>query len=455
MAAILIGGLLGGAGARCAELIEELKTPHNDWSVFAGATYTDNATLTPNGPDDTIATAGLAVSLFQSVPRIRASLDGSLYYTDYLHHTYKSDVFGGVSGSAALFIVPERFSWYLDDVYGQVTANALAPSTPGNRVNANTFATGPDLSIPLGQTIELTAAGRYEETNFGHNQYLLSNFDDHRLQGRLGLDGHPSQASTVGLEADYSRVEYQAASSAFYDQSDLYLEYIARLTRGGVELQAGATRIKQFGAEETSPLIRITAYRQILPSWSLNFGASREFGNATDIFRAAADSGRVVGGTVVVAPSGPPVGGGTTSDQNLTLSVLRRDELRLSLDFKRPRTQVTFATTYGRERAAEGPSDVDRDFSTVSFVASRVLRPTMEAHLGGGYERRVPQGPTIPGDHTTTADAGLDARMSSTLTMNLSYRHESRSTDLGGIPYRVNYVYLGLSYAPHGRALTQ
>ena len=56
-ALLLILAGFGASGTAAADdPYSAYRTPHSDWSLFAGANFTDNATLAPNGPSDTIAT---------------------------------------------------------------------------------------------------------------------------------------------------------------------------------------------------------------------------------------------------------------------------------------------------------------------------------------------------------------------------------------------------------------
>ena len=57
----------------------------------------------------------------------------------------------------------------------------------------------------------------------------------------------------------------------------------------------------------------------------------------------------------------------------------------------------------------------------------------------------------LPSDHTTSADAGFAWRPGAMLAVSLDYLYEQRSTAVGGLPYKSNRVYLGLSYGPPRR----
>lgn len=81
------------------------------------------------------------------------------------------------------------------------------------------------------------------------------------------------------------------------------------------------------------------------------------------------------------------------------------------------------------------------------MVASRSLRRALSAHVDATYIRRLPES-LVPGDTTTTIDAGLDWRVGARVSLALGFHRDKRTTDAGGIPYTVNEEYVGVSYSP-------
>ena len=75
------------------------------------------------------------------------SITSRLEYRDYLDDTFDSEVVGNLVGNALVDIVEDRFTWTLEDTFGQSTQNQFAPVTPDNRENVNYLSTGPDFTL--------------------------------------------------------------------------------------------------------------------------------------------------------------------------------------------------------------------------------------------------------------------------------------------------------------------
>jgi hypothetical protein len=451
--AALAGAAFCGAvalGPACADdIYSGLATPHTSWSLFAGALRTDNATLEPGGPGDTIATAGIDASVYRNTGHLKLDFDGSVRYEDYLDHTYPSHTLGQLVGTAQYAFVPERFAWMLQDTYGQATINPLAPTTPQNRINANYASTGPDAALPLGSTLDLLLGARYAQANFQSNP--VAQVDNHTVSANLGLRERLSPASSLSINATASRLEYSGTPLPGYDQESVYGRFDSRSARGGVALDLGASQLKQNGQTVRDPLARLTLFHRLTPSWNVNLSVSSEFQNSAQALQSALANERVLNGQLVnggtSSAGGPP--GSTVADINLTQAPFRSDSARLAFDFVRPRTtfDVSGAVTHQRYQFQLGSNGFDRDITDAGAAFTRRLRPTLDFHVDGNYEYRKPLA-ALPADHTTSADAGLGWRAGTMLAVSLDYLYEQRSTEVGGLPYKSNRIYLGVTYGP-------
>lgn len=326
VAVVLLGAIAGPTAfadtgdVAGASLMDGLRTPHADWSASIGATRTDNAAFAEPGTSDTIANGGLQASVYHSDPRLLVAVDGSATYQHFVDHTFGDHVFGALVGRGSYSFVPDHFSWRLDDTFGQVAANTLAPATPTNRVNTNRLNTGPDVSIALSDATDIVLGGRYADTTFGNEAGVGGVFDQTRWSGTGGVRTKLSPVSSIGLDASTAKVDYKSASTAAYDQSEAYIDYTLRESRYGASIEAGGTQLKQFGETQNGPLLRLTVYRQLSPSWSLNASAGRAYESTGDLFASELAGARVVNGQVVGSVVGGNPGGAATSpvDVNLT-----------------------------------------------------------------------------------------------------------------------------------------
>lgn len=448
VAALIVGGIVTAGSAAADDLYQGLQTPHTSWSLFAGAAYTDNAALVAgNTTSDTIAIGGVNGSLYRDTGRLKADVDGSVQYEDYLDHTFTSQTLGQLVGAASYAIVPDRFNWVLQDTYGQVTVDPLLPPTPANRINANFVSTGPDGFLRLGGSTELLLGARYGESDFQSNP--VAQVSDRTVTGNLGLLERLSPTSSVSLNASAAHIEYQAPGSPAYDQDELYGRFFSRSQRGGVSLDLGVTELRESGSSVYDPLVRLTLFHRLTTSWNLNLGVGTQFSNSGQAFQSAFTGITVVNNQTVpggLVGLGPQPGAGV-ADVILAQTAFRDDYGTVGFDFVRPRTSFGVSGTLTRQRYQFGGAGQDRDLVDGSAHFTRRLRQTLDFHATASYERLTPQG-ALPGYRSWVGDTGFSWRPGALLAVTLSYHLQDLTTDVGGAPFRVNQVYLGLSYGP-------
>jgi hypothetical protein len=445
--AVLVGGLIVATGAAADDVYQPFAAPHATWSIFGGAMRTDNATLSAGGPSDTVATAGLGVSLYRDSGYLRADVEGSALYEDYHDHTYPSHVLGSLVGTAALTLIPGRLVWVLQDTFGQTNVNPLQPTTPTNRINANYVATGPDADVRLADATDLLIGARFAEANFQTNPF--ARVDDHSWFGTLGVREALTPSSSASLNIAASRVSYPNPTEPSYDQQDLYARYNTHSDRGGLAIDLGVSQLHDIGGTVHVPLARLGLFRSLTPSWNINIKGGSEFQNSGQALQSSFGDVRVINGQLV---SGPAIGtgelpAGTVADINLSKVPFRSEFVKMAIDFVRPRTTLDLSGRTGHERYQAGARDLDRNTTEVGAAFTRLMRPTLEFHISGSYEHRTPLA-ALPADRTTSGRAGFNWRAGSLLAVTLAYAHEARSTEAGGAPYTVNLIYLGFAYGP-------
>ena len=431
------------ATALAASPFVGLQTPYATWSVSAGAEYTDNATRQPKGPSDTIGTVGVEGGLYRDSGRLRADLDGGLRFEDYLKGTYKSHVLGRMVGLVSYAILPEHLVWVAEDSYGQAVANSFLPTTPQNRINVNTFSTGPDGNVTLGQGNRLTFGARYGQSNFQRNP--VAQVDDRRYSGKAGFLHALSPNSLVSLNVATTKVDYLDARYAPYTDTEFFGHYEVRARRVGASIDAGVAQIRQMSSNVSDPVLRLTIFRRLTPSWNLNLGAGTQYTNPSNAFQSAVSGSRVVNGQVVPGAPGQTGSGGPV-DINLAQSAHRVDSVSATLDFVRPRTNADLEADLSRDRFVFGTSDLNRNITRYGAGFGHRLRPSLTLHGRTSYEKRTPQGSFFPGDRTTRADLGLDWRTGSMFEITFAFAHEKRAADLGGFGYTDNHVLVAVAY---------
>lgn len=451
---LIRGCVLAALGGGSAEVLADtpfqgLETPYSTWAVSTGLDRTDNATLLPGGPSDTIATAGVEGGLFRDSGHLRADLTGSLRFEDYLNGTYKSHLLGQAVALTSYSFLPERFVWMLQDTYGQATANSFQPATPQNRINVNTFQTGPDAYLPLGDGNRLQLGARYSQSDFQRNP--VAQIASRSYTGNVGLIHALSPNSLASVNVSSTRVEYRIDAIPSYNDTQFFGHYESKSRRMGVSVDAGVAQIRQSGSTISDPVLRLSLFRRLTASWNINLGAGTQYTNPGNQFQNALSGTRVVNGQIA-----PGSAGGTASgpvDLNLDQAAKRSDYVSATLDFVRPRTFASLDASLSRERAVFGSSAFDRDVSHLGGGLTRRLRPSINLHFTANYDRRTPKSSALPGDRTTNADLGVDWRMGSMLQATFDVTHEKRSADLNGFGYSDNQVLVQLTYGPPRRTI--
>jgi hypothetical protein len=115
--------LAASAGAHAADA---------ELTLHAGNTYTDNALRTLDGPSDNIGAVAARLDVSAQGDRYEANLRTALTYFHYFEGTQDDEVLRGLAGDVRFFIVPERFTWTIQENYGPVLENPLSSDRPDN-----------------------------------------------------------------------------------------------------------------------------------------------------------------------------------------------------------------------------------------------------------------------------------------------------------------------------------
>ena len=191
-----------------------------DWSVESTVGHTDNATrVNSDEISDTIGSIGGHIDLTRDGSRIDGRLRARGSYRDYFDNTYNSEFLGSGAAELRIGLIGETLTWSVDDTFGQVLSDSLAPSTPENRENVNIFSTGPDIRLPLGQVYRS-----------GHRCPLsgceLSGREQCRQQpchGDIALVRRTSPAVTWSLNVNASSVDFDGPNNPGYDQQEVFV----------------------------------------------------------------------------------------------------------------------------------------------------------------------------------------------------------------------------------------
>lgn len=350
-----IAAALLTCGAGAAEL---------EYGVEVGIGTSDNIRRVPaNEESETIATAGLDLSLAREGGRVEADVEVDLTYYDYQDNTFDSEVSGIANADMRINFVPERFIWVLIDNFGQTELDPFAVSTPANRENINYLTTGPDLTLRLGSVGSLTLFGRYSMTTFEE-----SNFDDERKLGGISLGRDLSARSNVSLNVTAERVEFEdPAFGSDYDRQSAFLRYEVDGARTRIGAEAGYTEIHDSGDTSSSPLLELDLARDISERSTVTLLAGIRSSDSASALRSA-----------------PGAGGGIPSrpGQISTTDTFQTRHATLGWQFNAQRTNVMLSAGYEKdEYDNQSALDLKRNFFQAS--AQRLITPRLTLRIQG------------------------------------------------------------------------
>jgi hypothetical protein len=394
------------------------------WSVDAGVSHTDNATLTDVDPqEDTLASVGGAIAYEQKTNRLEASLTGHGNYVHYTDDTFDDDFQSYARGELIVGIVPERFLWTVEDTFGQIAINQFEPVTPDNRQNLNTFSTGPDFIVRLGTQSDIELSGRYRDTQYEESKQV----DSQEVQGSIAFRRHISESTSWELVASDSRIEYDAPGDPEYDQSELYASWQSRENRQTLTIDVGANRVDSDAGNFTKPLLRVDWSRRVAPSWTLGVGLRSEYQNTGDQF--------------VSQNLDSSIG---TADIGISQAPAASYDGSVSLEFDRARTRFGFEAGYSKldyvvdnglnEESSHGMLSLTRKHTPQleGFVSYRIEKHDYENSLLSDLRQRI--------------GVGLDWRVGRKIFLTGGYQYSDVDSDSPTNRYDASLFFITLSY---------
>lgn len=438
--AAVLGGFLGAPAARATV----------DWSLNGSVGYDDNPGRVSSGESGS-ATAFLGgqLTVDEHRPRLDATAGANIGYQEFLSGGYTGQFVGSVSADIRYALVPKMLFWSADERFGQGTANVLAPASPSNRVDVNTFSTGPTLILPLNSVTRIQADARIGLDSFGGNTLP----DDTRYTGSLALIRQLSPLSTLSLNGDYTKVDYGSfsgynpaidpvdyAALGDYERESAFVRYVTRGKRDTLTFDVGAARVKQDNQTFDSPLARMDWNHRLSGWWSLDLSAGREY---TD---GALNFGNAVDHSGIPLPNQGPTGIlYTTQNLPLTNQPMRSDYGRASLAFSSVRTTFTVGANYARDRFVIVQADDDNRYGADVGVTRR-MTPFSDIHVGVAYQVR--QFVYLnDNDKTTYANVMYNWQFDPSFQFFAGYNFEKRDST-AGYSYTDNRVFIGLRYTP-------
>jgi len=254
------------------------------YGLEAGAGYTDNIQRTAdNEVDETIILAGVDLTWLQERPRLNADVRVDLNYNEYVDDAADSELTGHANGAIVFGVVPDRFTWLLEDSFGQAQQDPIAAATPANRENINYFTTGPNLIFRLGSAAALRLLGRYSLST-----YEDSPLDSERTSGGFVLSRDLSARSLLALNGTVEEVDFDNPANTDFDRKVASLSYTINASRTDITAEVGYSWIERdvaADAETGGALVRLEIVRRVSAASTVNLTAGTQLTDASEALR--------------------------------------------------------------------------------------------------------------------------------------------------------------------------
>ena len=329
-------------------------------SVEATAGYTNNLLRASEGDDEFPVLLGLTGAWTENTRRLSADVEGRVDGITYLNGSFDDEILGALDGSMTWWALPDRLSFVLENVYGQIGTDAFTPISPANRQNTNFLSTGPDWYIAAGERTSAYVGARYETV-----WYEEVDSDNQRLMATAGVDRALSATSHFGLGMSSESVDFESEVQSDFNRHEAYVRYAysreqqreanlaplssrARSAReggrqSGVTVNAGYTWLTGDVGTSSLPFLEVTLSRPISPSVTMGLGFASRFYDAGREFASASLPG---GGSAV--DTGVIPEGGVYEERSGSGSIA----------FQRQRTRLAIVVRIADEMYEE--ADLDR-----------------------------------------------------------------------------------------------
>ncbi len=421
----------GSIAAVCALLLGAEARADLTYEVEAGVGHSDNITrVSESQIDETLATLGAHLDWTKTTRRLDADVFVDLDYVEYLGNTYTGEVVGTADANLTFGIVPERFTWQVQDSFGQAQSDPFSPVTPENSENVNYFTTGPDLTLGIGTQNAVRLFARYSPTH-----YEVTDLNGESVSGGLSFIRHLSGASQLSLNATTADNTFDNPANTGYERRSASVGYDFTGGRTTISTQVGYSWMElDDGTKNGGELFELSITREVSSSSSLALTAGSQFSDAGDALRGISSGGGSGGGPSQILATSDPY---------------ENRDLSLTWNFRRNRTGITLGVTY-EENEYEVQTQFDRTRVMYNASFSRQLQPTLTLMLQARYSEDEYDVSAQKFDDLQ-ATASLTWEMSRHLGLRLSLEQYDRGSSHAGGDYDERRAFLTLTYSG-GRA---
>jgi hypothetical protein len=396
--------------------------------VGIGVAETDNIYRTDSSKQSDAIGQVIADLTFEEDSRlIQAKAASNLAFLEYQADDYPSEVLGNFYGTGRLSISPDRFSWVLQENFGQQQITPGVPITPLDLENVNFVSTGPDITVPVFGQTDIRLSGRYSNV-----YYQTSDLDNNRLDGTFAIVERMSASTTISANAGIESIRYQdSIANPDFETQQAYMDLESRSARTTLSLIGGVDRVTGLFSEPTQPLVRLTVDHAITDSSRVTLAAGQEFSDSGNMLVQLQQlSGLSYGAAQSVASSDP------FTDRYGRVA-WQYDRLRTTLGFDVGRYQEVHL--------------VESQYNQVRWVADvnfrRLMTPALTATITGGYLNDSYYDAPASSFRTLFESASLNWQVGKRLGVQFLYQHFGQTASTTLNEFDENRISALVSYA--------
>jgi len=235
---------------------------------------------------------------------VNAQLLAQVERRDYVRNVYADDVGVYLNGAGVWTILPQFFSWSLDELYREARVDITAADVPSNRAKSSTFNTGPDLDFRLDPINSAVLGARYGRFD------IVGPGDNVRYSGYARWVHQLSPLTALSLNYEPMRMYFESAAPYSHVlRVDRFVRFDTRPLPNSMAIDAGTTRVTREGAQDlTGQLLRVAAARQLTSDAALQASYTNQYSDTfTDTLRGVTSA--TVPGEAVLLPGTDVISG--------------------------------------------------------------------------------------------------------------------------------------------------
>ena len=426
----LLGAVFFSGSPRFARALEY------GYALEHSVEQSDNIALAGTNPQrDRINTSRASVYVRETAsPNVRANILAGAVYENYAKNILADRTRLNLEASVNWTIVPESFSWTIEDYYGQTYQNVLQPGTSNNLQDVNVFSTGPDFNFRINPVNRL-----YTGFRVGNYNAEQTNADSKRYFGFAGWRYKASSTTDASLNYTLMHRAFKDTPIFDYDLQSIFFRLESRRTqRSTIAVDLGASYYEpDVGERLDAPLASMLIVYALPGGANLRITANTLLTDAANAILAAGsvnavtapvgniDSSRVYRLKEVNGSYIQPRGYGANQirlfaqrlDYEVTSLNLDQDRAGASLDIGRGFTSTLSAALFGGYTSTHyiDQAFIDKD-GIVGLRFQYQVRPRVFLGLEGRKTNRVSNVSTRDYDESRTS-------------LSIAYR---------SVPFRVN-----------------